>query len=111
MPNTCGITHHSPNIYAIVSANLFKIKLDNLKFVFQDLAEFMDSSKKGVIYFSLGSIIRAASLPNETINAFKEAFAELDLNVLWKFEDESLDVPPNVIVRTWFPQRDLLGMN
>lgn len=69
----------------------------------------MDNSRKGVIYFSLGSIIRAASLPNETINAFKQAFAELDLNVLWKFEDESLDVPSNVLVRKWFPQRDLLG--
>lgn len=78
--------------------------------ILQDLASFMDKSTKGVIYFSLGSIIRAASLPNETITAFKEAFAELELNVLWKFEDETLDVPSNVIIRNWFPQRDLLGL-
>lgn len=85
------------------------IHLPEVKPLPKDLADFMDRSTKGVIYFSLGSIIRAASLPNETIAAFKDAFAELDLNVLWKFEDENLDVSSNVIIRNWFPQRDLLA--
>ncbi|XP_065222654.1 UDP-glucosyltransferase 2-like [Planococcus citri] len=85
------------------------IHLPPVKPLPKDWATFMDNSSKGVIFFSLGSIIQASSLPNETITAFKEAFAELDLNVLWKFEDESLDVPSNVIIRKWFPQRDLLA--
>lgn len=95
-------------IYLIASCHATYISLQHLD-VFQDLAEFMDNSKKGVIFFSLGSIIRAASLPNETIKAFVDTFAELEQNVLWKFEDESIEVSSNVLVRKWFPQRDILG--
>lgn len=69
----------------------------------------MNQSKHGVIFFSLGSIIKASSLPNETITAIKNTFAELEFDVLMKFEDETLDVPSNVHVRKWFPQRDIIG--
>lgn len=39
-----------------------------------------------------------------------EAFREIPQRVLWKFESESLgDLPNNVMIRKWFPQRDILG--
>lgn len=42
--------------------------------------------------------------------AFVEALGELPVRVLWKYESELLgDLPKNVMIRKWFPQRDILG--
>lgn len=69
----------------------------------------MDEAKEGVIYFTLGSLIRVSTLPNETIQAFKDTFAELPQRVLWKFEVELKDIPQNVFISKWFPQNDIFG--
>lgn len=73
----------------------------------QDIQKFMDEAEYGVIYFSLGSLVRLSSLPNETIQAFKDTFAELPQKVLWKFEHELKDIPSNVMIGKWFPQNDI----
>lgn len=39
-----------------------------------------------------------------------ETFSKLKQNVIWKFEDESLEnIPPNVLIRKWMPQSDILA--
>lgn len=35
-----------------------------------DLQRFLDESERGVIYFSLGSILRTSTLPKDLINTF-----------------------------------------
>lgn len=69
----------------------------------------MDEAEHGVIFFTLGSMVRTSTFPNETIQAFKEAFAELPQRVLWKFENENEDMPSNVLISKWFPQNDIFG--
>lgn len=71
----------------------------------------MDSaSETGVILFSIGSCVRGADLPIEKRDAFIESFRKLKQKVLWKFEDETLpNLPPNVLVRKWIPQTDVLA--
>lgn len=74
-----------------------------------EIQKFMDEAEHGVIFFTLGSMVRTSTFPNQTIQAFKEAFAELPQRVLWKFENENEDMPSNVLIRKWFPQNDIFG--
>jgi glucuronosyltransferase len=77
---------------------------------FQDLQNFLDEAKDGVIYFNLGSNARSDHLPVEMTRAFIQAFSELPQKILWKWESDSLPgQPANVKVAKWLPQQDILG--
>jgi len=75
-----------------------------------DLEEFINSSEHGVIYFSLGSVIKMEDLPIFIQNGLKEGFGELPQKVLWKLDMNSpiVDLPENVMIRKWFPQYDII---
>lgn len=73
------------------------------------LQEFLDAAEHGVIYFSLGSHLESSKLPKEKIDTFVNVFSKLKQRIIWKFEDESLKVPSNVLIGKWFPQSDLLA--
>ncbi|KAF9417972.1 hypothetical protein HW555_005117 [Spodoptera exigua] len=73
-----------------------------------DLQELLDGSPQGVIYFSMGSILRSSSLKPHTRDALLKLFASLPFTVLWKFEEPIKDLPPNVHVRPWMPQLSIL---
>ncbi|CAH1389501.1 unnamed protein product [Nezara viridula] len=77
----------------------------------KDLQTFMDQSKQGVIYMSLGSNVRVSDVANEDIReAFMSVFQELPYNVLMKWEtDYPGKLPPNVRISSWFPQQDILA--
>ncbi|XP_049937986.1 UDP-glucosyltransferase 2-like [Schistocerca serialis cubense] len=76
----------------------------------KDIKDFLDGAKHGVIYFSLGSNVRSATLPEHKKQAFIDAFRELPQRVIWKFEEDTLtNLPPNVLVRKWLPQQDILA--
>jgi len=70
--------------------------------------EFIDDAPNGVIYFTFGSVVSMASLPESVLRVFKEAIAQVPQKVLWKYEGEMADKPKNVMTRKWFPQRDIL---
>ena len=70
----------------------------------------MDEAQHGAIFFSLGTNVRSDKMSKEKLEAFIDAFSELPQRVLWKFESDSLpNLPPNVMVKTWMPQNDILG--
>ncbi|KAF2892702.1 hypothetical protein ILUMI_13474 [Ignelater luminosus] len=76
----------------------------------KDLQKEFDAAKEGVVYFSLGSNVRSASLSADVREKIIGALSEIPYKVLWKWEDESLpDQPKNVIIRKWLPQQDVLG--
>nr|CAI5865824.1 unnamed protein product [Callosobruchus analis] len=75
----------------------------------QDLKSIMDSSRKGVILFSLGTNVRSDKLKPEIKTAILEALGKFDQTVIWKFETNLTDVPPNVIIRNWVPQTEILA--
>lgn len=75
-----------------------------------DLQEFLDNAKDGVIYFSMGSNLKSRDMPSEKKAIFRNVFKKLKQKVLWKFEDENLlDISNNVLIRSWLPQQDLLA--
>ncbi|XP_067012645.2 UDP-glycosyltransferase UGT5 [Anabrus simplex] len=75
----------------------------------QDLQKFLDEAKEGVIYFNMGSMIRAASFHEDKRTAFMEAFSELPFKVLWKWEEPMPGQPSNVKISSWLPQNDILN--
>lgn len=73
---------------------------------------FLNSSEKGTIVFSFGSIIRGDNLSLEKQKLFIRIFNEFDdYNFLWKFESNiTVDVlPKNLLIRKWLPQSDILA--
>lgn len=82
-------------------------KIDN------EIEKFLAKGIEGSILMSLGSNIRSDRLGTDRIEMFIQAFAELpDYNFLWKFEtpDKLKDkLPPNVMIRKWVKQNDVLG--
>ncbi|CAH1738734.1 unnamed protein product [Aphis gossypii] len=76
----------------------------------EDLKAIMDSAEHGVIYFSLGSVVKSSKMPQETVSLLLSELAKLKQTVLWKWEDDQLpNLPKNVKVKKWFPQNDILG--
>ncbi|XP_013100404.2 UDP-glycosyltransferase UGT5 isoform X1 [Stomoxys calcitrans] len=76
----------------------------------KDLEHFIETSSNGVIYFSLGSYVKSIDMPADRIGVLLNAFGKLPQNVLWKYENDSLtNLPPNVMIRKWMPQNDILA--
>lgn len=70
----------------------------------------MDTAKDGVVYFSLGSVVKSSKMPVERVAQLISELSKIKQTVLWKWEDDKVpDLPKNVIVRKWFPQNDILG--
>lgn len=77
----------------------------------RDLQEFLDTSKEGVVYFSMGSSLKSADMPIEKRNVILKALSRIKEKVLWKFErDDIADLPANVKIQKWLPQQDILGV-
>lgn len=69
----------------------------------------MQSAKHGVIFFSLGSVVQTSTLPDSMKKMFLNTFAKLKQKVLWKWDGEMENLPPNVKISKWLPQQDILG--
>lgn len=92
---------------AIVYVDNLHIKPDyNLP---QDLQKYLDSSKKGFIYFALGTVQEAEELPEKSLQMIMDAVGELDYNVLFKIGNSTVKIPKNVHTSVWFPQQSILG--
>ncbi|XP_053685210.1 UDP-glycosyltransferase UGT5-like [Sabethes cyaneus] len=75
-----------------------------------DLRKFLDGAKHGAIYFSLGTNLRSADMPEDKLLAILSVFRSMKQRVVWKFESDSIkDLPPNVMVKSWLPQSDILA--
>lgn len=74
-----------------------------------DLHRYLNESKNGVVYFSMGSILKSNVLTKEKRKCFIEAFSKLKEDVLWKFDIDIEDLPPNVKILKWAPQNEILA--
>lgn len=76
----------------------------------QDIEKFINESKHGVIYFSLGSLLKAETMPKAKLSAFMKAFSVLPQRVLWKWGGDTLpEKSDDIFISKWMPQRDILG--
>ena len=77
----------------------------------QQLKELMDAATDGAIILSFGSV--TGQLPEEIINKFLVAFAQLRQTIIFKYGGRNATMPSNVSKNVhllpWLPQNDLLG--
>lgn len=77
--------------------------------LFQDLKTYLDSSERGVVYFSLGTNVSPSTLSADKIQAITNGLAKLKYDVLIKWDSENLSGKGNnTKVAKWLPQSDLL---
>ncbi|XP_069693019.1 UDP-glucosyltransferase 2-like [Periplaneta americana] len=75
----------------------------------QILQDFLDGAQ-GFIYFSLGVSIKGEMIDSEKLKLFVDAFSELPLRILWKFETNKMgDLPSNIRIEKWLPQDAILA--
>nr|XP_003699462.1 PREDICTED: UDP-glucuronosyltransferase 2B15-like [Megachile rotundata] len=75
----------------------------------KDIAKFLDEAHEGVLYFNLGSMVKAATMPPEKLDALLKMFASIPRKVIWKWEIDDLPkLSSNVLVKKWLPQSDIL---
>ncbi|RVE44214.1 hypothetical protein evm_011113 [Chilo suppressalis] len=75
----------------------------------KNLQQIMDNATHGVIYFSMGSMLKSKTIPLEIKKGLLAMFGELKQTVLWKFEEELSDLPKNVHIVQWAPQQSILA--
>lgn len=76
----------------------------------QDLQQYLDRSTHGVIYFSLGTLIRSDSINAKNMKIFIDTFKSLKYDILWKCDSKvDLNETSNIRISKWLPQQDLLG--
>lgn len=76
----------------------------------KDIAEFLDSAHEGVLYFSLGSMIKMHSMPRKKLDAILNVIGSISRKVLWKWEADELPRKlDNVMFRKWLPQFDVIS--
>uniref|UniRef100_A0A2A4K0I8 UDP-glycosyltransferases domain-containing protein n=1 Tax=Heliothis virescens TaxID=7102 RepID=A0A2A4K0I8_HELVI len=82
---------------------------ENVKPLPEDLQKLMDGAKNGVIYFSMGSNLKSADMPDELKASLVKMFGTLKQTVLWKFEEVLPNLPPNLHIIKWAPQQSILA--
>lgn len=76
----------------------------------KDVAKFLDEAHDGVLYFNLGSMVKASTMPPEKLDALLKLFASIPRKVIWKWElDDLPKLSSNVLVKKWLPQSDILA--
>lgn len=73
-----------------------------------ELQSYLDNSKNGIIYFNLGTNAKGKFIQPETLQHLINTFAKLPYDILWKYEDEMSDIPKNIKLEKWLPQRQIL---
>ncbi|XP_065216817.1 UDP-glucosyltransferase 2-like [Planococcus citri] len=110
-PELIFYNNHASLLPRPINPNVIEIggiHMKDFKPLPKDIQEFIDGAEHGVILFTLGSVVRAATLSPEYQKAFRDAFAEIPQRVIWKFENKIENLSHNVMIRDWVPQRDIL---
>ncbi|KAG8316807.1 UDP-glucuronosyltransferase 1-1 [Homalodisca vitripennis] len=106
-------THFSLGISRPVSSNVVEVGGIHMRTtssqLSMDIQQILDQSSQGVILVSFGSLIRISSFPRHMISMFLQAFSTISLTIILKYEDDLPEAPPNVVIRKWIHQKEIIG--
>lgn len=85
-------------------------KLKERKSLPKEMEEFIGKSE-GFFYVSFGSATTASAMPIQMRNKFFQAFSAFPkVKFFWRWTGSVPDdTPKNVLLKSWFPQNDILG--
>ncbi|XP_058457594.1 UDP-glycosyltransferase UGT5-like [Malaya genurostris] len=97
-----------PSMIEIGGLHLRKFEESGLS---EDVIDWVEAAKNGVILFSLGANTKSTDLPANVRKAFTAAFSQLSGTlILWKWENATLaNQTSNIIIGPWMPQQELLA--
>ncbi|XP_018371848.1 PREDICTED: UDP-glucuronosyltransferase 2B17-like [Trachymyrmex cornetzi] len=102
-----------PNTLEIAGLNAQAIKPIDGEIVVtypEDMREFLDGAKNGVIIISLGTNVKWKSIGLDKVKAVLLALSKLKQRVLWKLDIEvPFEIPDNLMIVKWMPQREVLS--
>ncbi|KAG8288669.1 UDP-glucuronosyltransferase 1-1 [Homalodisca vitripennis] len=75
----------------------------------QDLKDFMDGAEHGVILLSFGSNVASNWLGEGFEDKVLLAIRQLPQRVIWKWDRDISNIPPNVKLSKWLPQNDIMA--
>ena len=68
-----------------------------------NIGEFLDKSKNGVVFMSFGSFIKASVMPKENKDIILKVFARFpQYDFIWKWEEELPNAPKNVLGMNYY---------
>lgn len=71
----------------------------------KDIAKFLDNANEGVLFFSLGSLIKSTTMPQKKLDAILKVLDSIPRKVIWKWESDELPRKiDNVMTKKWLPQ-------
>ncbi|XP_044739922.1 UDP-glycosyltransferase UGT5-like [Chrysoperla carnea] len=96
-----------PNVIEVGGIHLKSPQNYNLP---NSLEKVLNESKNDIIYFCLGSLIRAETFELDKQRALMETFRQLPYTVIWKGDRNlfNVSIPDNIIFMAWTPQQELL---
>jgi len=74
-----------------------------------NLQTLLDSANDGAVLVSFGGSLRAEHMAPHMIKIFLDVFCALKLPVIWRWEGDLDDPPPNLLTMPWLPQQDVLA--
>lgn len=84
-----------PNTVEVAGMQINEAELQPLP---EDITQFIESSDHGVIYFSLGGNVNPSMMSDGKKRDLLAALSSLKQNVIWKFDDENLNVDPKKVM-------------
>ncbi|XP_062550768.1 UDP-glycosyltransferase UGT5-like [Armigeres subalbatus] len=105
------INYPRPVVPSMIEVGGFHLKKFDDNGLSQDVINWVEAAKGGVIYFSMGGNAKSIDLPANVRKAFTGAFAQLSGTlIIWKWENATLEnQSSNVIIGPWMPQKELLA--
>ncbi|XP_065218991.1 UDP-glycosyltransferase UGT5-like [Planococcus citri] len=85
------------------------IQISTAKALPEDIQKFIDGSEHGVIYFSMGSLLKMETMSESKRVAFLTAFSKLPQRVVWKYDGDLQGKTDQIFTSKWLPQRDILA--
>ncbi|XP_043268666.1 UDP-glycosyltransferase UGT5-like [Venturia canescens] len=86
---------------------------DNDTELSKDLKKWLDESKHGVVYFTLGSMVNIETMPDDVIKGLYNSFEKIaPIKVLMKIANKDKLLPgqpKNLITSSWIPQVQVLA--
>jgi len=73
------------------------------------LQTLLDSANDGAVLVSFGSSLRAEHMAPHMVEMFLDVFRALKLLVIWRWEGDLDNPPPNLLTMHWLPQQDVLA--